>query len=183
MGVTKSQTRLSDWTTTIIYQREIRNQWQKRTYLLGSVLYLFSLFFLSTNHRSRLVRYCGCPLLGANSCWLPGRGCISWRVFWQELPTILMESVAVRSLNVSDSATPWAVACQASLSFTISWSLLKLMSIELVMPSSHRKCNVLFLPAPRMNMWQPKPNLLKNIRYANELFELLVWPHIFLMLI
>ena len=34
-------------------------------------------------------------------------------------------------------ATPWTVARQASLSFTISQSLLKLMSIELVMPSNH----------------------------------------------
>ena len=33
-------------------------------------------------------------------------------------------------------ATPWTVACQASLSFTISRSLLTLMSIESVMPSS-----------------------------------------------
>ena len=32
--------------------------------------------------------------------------------------------------------TPWTVARQASLSFTISWSLLKLMSIELQMPSN-----------------------------------------------
>ena len=38
---------------------------------------------------------------------------------------------------ISDSVTPWTVACQASLSFTISWSFLKFMSIELVMPSSH----------------------------------------------
>ena len=36
-----------------------------------------------------------------------------------------------------DWATPWTAVCQASLSFTISWSLLKLMSIELVMPSNH----------------------------------------------
>ena len=33
--------------------------------------------------------------------------------------------------------TPWTAACQASLSFTVSRSLLKLMSIESVMPSSH----------------------------------------------
>ena len=33
--------------------------------------------------------------------------------------------------------TPWTAACQASLSFTISWSSLKLMSIESVMPSSY----------------------------------------------
>ena len=32
---------------------------------------------------------------------------------------------------------PWTAAHQASLSFTISWSLLKLMSTELVMPSNH----------------------------------------------
>ena len=32
-------------------------------------------------------------------------------------------------------ATTWTAACQASLSFTISRSLLKLMSIELIMPS------------------------------------------------
>ena len=33
--------------------------------------------------------------------------------------------------------TPWTPAPQASLSLTISWSLLKLMSIESVMPSNH----------------------------------------------
>ena len=33
--------------------------------------------------------------------------------------------------------TPWTAARQASLSFIISWNLLKLMSIELVMPSNH----------------------------------------------
>ena len=31
----------------------------------------------------------------------------------------------------------WTTACQPSLSFTVFWSLLKLMSIELVMPSNH----------------------------------------------
>ena len=38
---------------------------------------------------------------------------------------------------VSDSVTPWNAACQASLSFTISRSLFKLMSIESVIPSNH----------------------------------------------
>ena len=42
--------------------------------------------------------------------------------------------------------TPWTVASQASLSFTISWSLLQLMSIESVMPSNHLiLCNPLLL--------------------------------------
>ena len=36
-----------------------------------------------------------------------------------------------------DSETPWTAACQASLSIINSWSLLKLMSVESVMPSSH----------------------------------------------
>ena len=34
-------------------------------------------------------------------------------------------------------ATPWTAACQASLSITNSWSLLKLMSLKLVMPPNH----------------------------------------------
>ena len=33
--------------------------------------------------------------------------------------------------------TPWPATCQASPSFTISWSLLKLMSTESMMPSNH----------------------------------------------
>ena len=46
-------------------------------------------------------------------------------------------------------ATPWTAAHQASLSFTISWSLLKLMSIESVMPSNHLTlcCQLLLLPS------------------------------------
>ena len=42
--------------------------------------------------------------------------------------------------------TPWIVKCQASLFLTISWSLLKLMSIESVMSSNHLiLCHPLFL--------------------------------------
>ena len=44
--------------------------------------------------------------------------------------------------------TPWTAACQASLSFTIFRSWLKLMSIELVMPSNHLiLCHPLLLPS------------------------------------
>ena len=45
--------------------------------------------------------------------------------------------------------TPWTAACQASLSFTIFWSLLKLKSIELMMPSNHLIlcCLLLLLPS------------------------------------
>ena len=48
------------------------------------------------------------------------------------------EVVVVQSLSrVQLSGTPWTVAHQASLSFTVFLSLLKLMSIESVMPSNH----------------------------------------------
>ena len=50
---------------------------------------------------------------------------------------------------VSDSATPWTAALQASLFITNSLSLLKLMSIKSVMPSSHLIlcCPLLLLPS------------------------------------
>ena len=46
-------------------------------------------------------------------------------------------------------AAPWTAAHQPSLSFTISWSLLKLTSIQSVMPSSHLilSCPLLLLPS------------------------------------
>ena len=63
---------------------------------------------------------------------------------------------------MSDLATPWTVARQASLSFTISLSLslLKLMSIELVMPSYH-----LILYRPLL-----LPSVFPSVRvFSNEL--------------
>ena len=58
---------------------------------------------------------------------------------------ILIEKKIITSLSMFSSvtqlcptfATPWTTARQASLSITNSWSLLKLMSIESMMPSSH----------------------------------------------
>ena len=57
-------------------------------------------------------------------------------------------------------ATPWTVARQVSLSLTISWSLLRLMSIEVVMPSNHLiLCPPLLLP----------PSIFPSIRvFSNE---------------
>ena len=68
---------------------------------------------------------------------------------------------------MSDSVTPWT-ACQASLSIINSWSLLKLMSIELVMPSNHLilRCTLL-LP----------PSVFPSIRvFSNELVLHIRWP-------
>ena len=60
-----------------------------------------------------------------------------------------ISSVQFSRSVVSDSATPWTGACQASLSITNSWSLPKLMSTELVIPSSHLTlcCPLLLLPS------------------------------------
>ena len=70
---------------------------------------------------------------------------------WKEasLLSILVFS-SVQSLSrVRLFATPWITACQASLSITNSRSLPKLMSIELVMPSSHLiLCHPLLLLPP-----------------------------------
>ena len=55
---------------------------------------------------------------------------------------------SVQSLSLSDSATPWTAACQASLSITNSQSLPKRMSTESVMPSNHLiLCHPLLLPS------------------------------------
>ena len=65
-------------------------------------------------------------------------------------------------------ATPWTAACQASLSFTISQSLLKLMSIESVMPSNH-----LSLCHPLLFV----PSIVSSIRvFSNESALLIMWP-------
>ena len=49
----------------------------------------------------------------------------------------ILDVVIIIHSVVSDSVPPWSAACQPSLSFTISWSLLKLISIESLMPSNH----------------------------------------------
>ena len=62
----------------------------------------------------------------------------------------LLPIVAVQSLShVQVFGIPWPAACQASLSFTIPWSVLKLMSVETVMPSNHLIlcCSLLLLPS------------------------------------
>ena len=68
--------------------------------------------------------------------------------------------------GVSDCATPWTAAHQASLSMTDSGSLLKLMSIELVMPSNHLiLCHPLLLP----------PSLFSRV-FSNESVLCVRWP-------
>ena len=62
--------------------------------------------------------------------------------------SFLKEPLLFSCKVMSESVTPWTAACQASPSFTISLSLLKLMSIELVMSSNTLLlyCSLLLLP-------------------------------------
>ena len=69
---------------------------------------------------------------------------------------------------MSNSVISWTASCQASLSFTISQSFCKLMSIELVMLPNYLLlcCSLLFLPS-----------ILPSIRtFANESALLISWP-------
>ena len=80
-----------------------------------------------------------------------------------------LENSTVQSLSrVQLFATPWTAARQASLSITISQSLLKLMSTESVMPSNHLVlCRPLLLP----------PSIFPSIRvFSNELVLCIRWP-------
>ena len=78
-----------------------------------------------------------------------------------------MSSVQLLS-HVRLFATPCTAACQASLSIDNSWSLLKLMSIESVMPSNH-----LILYRPLLLL----PSIFPNIRvFCNESLFRIRWP-------
>ena len=77
--------------------------------------------------------------------------------------------VVVQSLSlVWLFATPWTAACQVSLSFTISWSLLRFMSIESLMLSIH-----LILCCPLLLL----PSVFPSIRvFSNKLAICIGWP-------
>ena len=81
---------------------------------------------------------------------------------WTEFSSFLSLS------RVQLFATPWTEACQDSLSISNSWSLLKLMSIESVMPSNH-----LILCHPLLLM----PSIFPSIRvFSNESVLHIRWP-------
>ena len=81
----------------------------------------------------------------------------------------VIQASSVQSLSrVRLFATPWTTACQASLSITNSHSLLKLMSIESVMPSSH-----LILSRPLL-LLSPIPPSIRI--FSNESTLRVRWP-------
>ena len=72
-----------------------------------------------------------------------------------------------RSVVSNSLQTPWTATCQASLTFTVSWSLPKFMSTELVMPSNH-----LILCCPLLL----SPSISPSIRvFSNELALHIRW--------
>ena len=80
----------------------------------------------------------------------------SIHIYFQPVfPEYLLFSRSVLSDSLRPHVTPWPAAHQASLSFTISWRVLKLMSIESVMPSNH-----LVLCHPLLLL----PSIFSNIR-------------------
>ena len=82
--------------------------------------------------------------------WATREACDYWLI-WQAIIFVLNIIIfVVQSLShVWLFATPWTAARQASLSFTFSWNLLKLMLTESVMPSNHLilGCPLLLLPS------------------------------------
>ena len=90
--------------------------------------------------------------------------CLSAIVLWLPLQFISVQLLSCVWLFV----TPWTAARQASLSITNSWSLLKLMSIESVMPS-----NQLILCSPFLLL----PSIFPSIRvFSNESILHIRWP-------
>ena len=101
---------------------------------------------------------------------------MNFRVFWEN-PYIVCKIVCLCRLgwglfsrsvsHVRLFAASWTAAHQASLSFTISWSLLKLMSIESIMPSNHHVlCRPLLL----------LPSIFPSIRVFSNESALCIWP-------
>ena len=101
------------------------------------------------------------------NCWQRGR--ISWPGGWRDQrQEVYFGSQFSRSL-VSNSLRPHGLQhVKASLSITNSWSLLKLLSIQLVMPSNHLiLCHPLLLP----------PSIFPSIRvFSNESGLHMRWP-------
>ena len=85
-----------------------------------------------------------------------------WRRTFKNIDSHIVDVVQLLR-RVRLFATPWTAACQASLYFTISRSLLKLMSVESVMPSDHL---ILFHPLLLL------PSIFPSIRVISDVGSL-----------
>ena len=110
--------------------------------------------------------------------WYDKKNCFKWILYFLmlcflcncKLPfcSFFCSVTMFETLHVWNFATPWTTARQASLCFTISLSLLKLMSIESVMPSNYLiLCHLLLLPS-----------IFPSIRvFSNESVLGIRWPN------
>ena len=86
--------------------------------------------------------------------------------YYFHLPSVQFSSVQLLS-HVQLFVTPWTAACQASLSITNTQSLLKLISIESVIPSNHLILCLALLP----------PSIFTSVRvFSSELVLCTRWP-------
>ena len=147
--------------------------WKKTTkipcYLLvttrtNPVMRLIPLMSIPTRPRTHRPSFKSGSLIPIPSLTSSGPLCISWDTFTCPLePGSVSQSVQSLS-RVQLFVTPWTAAHQASLSITNSQSLLKLMSIESVMPSNH------LIPSP------PACNLSSIRVFSNESVLHIRWP-------
>ena len=102
-----------------------------------------------------MVQWLGlCPSTAGGEGSIPGWG--------TRIRVVVFQSLSCVRFFVS----PWTTARQASLSFTVSQSLLKLMSIELVMPSNHL---ILYQP------FRLRPSIFLRIRVFSKEMALGIW--------
>ena len=169
--------RILEWVAVPFF----RGFFQPRDWTQVSLHYRQILYQLSHQGSPRILEWVACPLSrGSSRSWnWTGVSYIAGR-FWAtreatsigkrcELGLFWYIFVVVQSLSrVQLFETPWIAACQASLSFTNSWIFLKLMSIELVMPSNH-----LILCHPLLFL----PSVFPSIRvFSNESALCIRWP-------
>ena len=108
----------------------------------------------------------------SRSWWWTGRAGVLW---FMGLPRVRDDCVTELNWTASNAltgvwlfVTPWTAAHQSSLSFTISWSLLKFMSIESMMPSNH-----LIFCHPLLHL----PSIFPSIRvFSKESVLHIRWP-------
>ena len=102
-------------------------------------------------------------------CWTIWKLQMSWHFLPKYINLLKDYSVWFSSVShVWLFVTPWTAVCQASLSITNSQNLLKLMSIESVMPSNHL---VLYHPLLLL------PSIFPNIRvFSHESVLCIRWP-------
>ena len=120
-----------------------------------------------TQYTSKSGKLSNCHRTGKAQFSLPSQRKAMQRMFKLLLNCTQFSSIQSLS-HVRIFETPWTAACQTSLSIINSWSLLKLMSIELVMPS-----NDLILCRPLLL----QPSIFPNIRvFSNESAVHIRWP-------